>query len=399
MVMAAHSDRRERRPAATLLLYTFAGGGGVMAYLPLLTMLLPIKVEAVVGAGRFGVLAACAVSGAVAAGGANIAFGWLGDRSVRRGHGRRGLLAAGIVATIASYAGIAAAGSAPSIVVAIVLFQVAVNAMLAQIGALMAEEVPDACKGVATGWQTLGAPIASGVAALLVGAAWSEPARLAIVVTLAGAGVLPLLLARPEPIAFPALSPVAGRRKRRDLAIAWAARLLVQIAGGGVALYLLYYFEAVAGNDPGTPAAVARLFLVGAIIPVPLAILLGRWSDRMGRRKPFLLAAATVAAAGLIAMALADGWTLAALGYGAFASGSTIFLALNTGFAMQLLPDPARRGRDLGLLNLANTIPSMIAPLLTWWLATSSDFAATMLVLAALTVTAGLLTLAIRGSG
>ena len=63
---------------------------------------------------------------------------------------------------------------------------------------------------------------------------------------------------------------------------------------------------------------------------------------------------------------------------------------------MQLLPDPRHRGRDLGLINLTNTLPALIGPLLTWALATPHDFRAVMLTLAGLTLLGGLLVPAIR---
>ena len=49
---------------------------------------------------------------------------------------------------------------------------------------------------------------------------------------------------------------------------------------------------------------------------------------------------------------------------------------------MQLLPNPHHRGRDLGLLNLANTLPSLLGPPLAWVFATPHDFVGVMLALA-----------------
>ncbi|MDD1450101.1 hypothetical protein NHF48_002610 [Sphingomonas sp. H160509] len=80
-----------RRSTGFLLVFALAYVGGVVGYLPLLTMLLPIKVDAVVtaigGAGRLDVLTVIVVTGALAASVSNIAFGWLSDRSVARGGG------------------------------------------------------------------------------------------------------------------------------------------------------------------------------------------------------------------------------------------------------------------------------------------------------------------------
>ncbi|MFN3435185.1 MAG: MFS transporter, partial [Sphingomonas sp.] len=115
-----------RRSPAFLLVFALANIGGVIAYLPLLTLLLPVKVEGLGGEARIGVFAACATAGAVAASGANILFGWLSDRSVRRGgaagNGRRRWMAGGIVATAITYAGVALATTPAGIVAAIVVF-------------------------------------------------------------------------------------------------------------------------------------------------------------------------------------------------------------------------------------------------------------------------------------
>ena len=70
------------RSTGFLLVFALAHVGGVVGYLPLLTLLLPIKVDAVAGAGRLGVLTAIVVAGALAASVSNIAFGWLSDRAV-----------------------------------------------------------------------------------------------------------------------------------------------------------------------------------------------------------------------------------------------------------------------------------------------------------------------------
>jgi predicted MFS family arabinose efflux permease len=76
--------------------------------------------------------------------------------------------------------------------------------------------------------------------------------------------------------------------------------------------------------------------------------------------------------------------------------GSSVFLSIHSGFAMQLLPSAKNRGRDLGLINLTNTLPALLGPALAWALATPHDFGPVMLLLAALTVIGGALVLGIR---
>lgn len=388
-----------RRSAGFLLIYALANAGGVIAYLPLLTLLLPIRVERIAGEARMDVLTAALVAGSVVASLSNIVFGWLSDRACVRGGGRRSWVAGGLLALAASYGVVAAAASPFAIVVAVVLFQCAVNALLAPMLAIMAEEIPDAQKGVAGGLLALGNPLASLVSTLLVAAAaLGEGARFALVPVAVAACVLPLVLGRARP-APPADAHVVARPAKADLAIAWSARLLVQVAGNVLSLYLLYYLESVAPEVPQRELAgwAGRLLTVSYLIPLPVAVIVGRFSDRVGRRKPFLLASAGIAALGVFGMAQASSWAAGSLAFGVYATGSSVFLALHAAFAMQLLPDPRHRGRDLGLLNLANTLPGLVGPLLAWTLATPHDFRGVMLVLAGLTLAGGFAILAPRG--
>lgn len=388
-----------RQPAWFLLAFALAYVGGVTAYLPLLSLLLPMKVGAMAGDARLGVMAACVVAGALAASLSNIVFGALSDRSRARGGGRRRWLAGGVAATIAAYAGVAAATSPASIVMAVAAFQVAVNALLAPLLAIMADEVPDARKGLAGGLLALGAPAASGMGVLLVGAeGLGDSARFMIVPLVSAACIAPLLLVR-LPAAASAPMPVRAAMSWRNLLTAWTARLLVQVAGTVVSAYLLFYFESVAPAVPpaALTARVARLLLIAALLPLPVALLAGRLSDRIDRRTPVLFGAAAVAALGLAGMAGAHDWAAGAVAFALYSIGSSVFLALHATFAMQVLPHPQHRGRDLGLLNLTNTLPALIGPLLAWALATPRNFAPVMVVLATLTLAGGTTMLGVRG--
>ena len=376
-----------------------ANAGGVIAYLPLLTLLLPLKVEGLSGEARIGVFTATVFAGAIAASLSNVLFGWLSDRSVARGGGRRAWMAGGVAATAASYGGLIVAATPVALVAALVAFQIAVNALLAPMMAIMAEEVPDGQKGVAGGLFALGGPLASIVSTVLVGqATLTEAARFAILPAAVAACIAPLLLARAR-IAVADRDPRGDvRASRRDLIVAGVARLFVQIAGVVTQTYLLYYFESIvpAAERAGLPGRIGHLLTIAFIVPLPAALILGRLSDLTRRRKPAILLAALIAAAGLAGMALARGWPAGAAAFVVYTLGSSVFVALNAGVAMQLLPNPRHRGRDLGLLNLANTLPSLLGPPLAWVFATPHDFVGVMLALAVLAVGGGLTMLCVR---
>ena len=394
----------EARSWRFLALYTLANAGGVVAYLPLLTLLLPLKASVIGGGSRVGLIAVVMLTGAVVASAANILFGMLSDRSHARRGSRRRWIVGGVFATIASYAGIYLAGDAAMLIVAVAVFQAALNMMLAPLVAVMADEIPDSQKGLVGGLLGFASPFGGVVGGIVTGAAMlGEAGRLAVIAGVVAMLVTPILAfgrfgrAADAPPAIPA---DAAHGRAVDLTFVGASRLAIQVAGNVLFAYLLFYFEGVARHaDPLTVASrVGHLTGFVFLLSIPLTILVGRTSDRTAVRKPFLVAAALVAAAGLVVMALASGWTSAVVGFALFASGSGVFLGLHSAYAMQILPSSNHRGRDLGLLNLTNTLPSVVGPPLAWMLAGPQGFRTMLLVLAMLAVLSGVLVLPIRSA-
>ena len=91
-----------------------------------------------------------------------------------------------------------------------------------------------------------------------------------------------------------------------------------------------------------------------------------------------------MAALGLLVMAVAPDLLIAIIGYVTFGLASSIFLALHSSQTLRVLPQPERRGRDLGLFNLTNTVPSLIMPWLTLALVPVYGFGALLVLLAVL---------------
>ena len=397
---AAGPSTVRRADTRFLLLYALANAGGVAAYLPFLTLLLPVRMAAAAGEARVEWLAAAAFAGAVSASLANIGWGWASDVVGTR----RTWVAAGLALTVLSYGGLAAAATPAGIVAAVVAYQAALNMMLGPLGAWAADRVPDARKGLLGGLLGAGPPVGA-----LAGMAATQPAlggadaRLAAVCAIVAALTLPLLLARDaratvEPT--PNVSPTRPPMRRRDMSLLWLSRLLVQVAGNLLFAFLLYYFQSLPGR-PVDEAGVARLGAAVMVAAALLALALGRASDRVGARRPFLVGAALGMGAGLGIMASAQGfggagqgWAVA--GYALFGCGLTVFLSLHSAYAMQMLRSPRRRGRDLGLFNLANTLPALLAPLLTVALVPAYGFRGVLVVLALLAAAAAALVAAAR---
>lgn len=383
-----------------MLLYALAWAGGAVAYTPLLTILLPGRVAALAGSeAGIGWLAQIALAGALAASAGSILFGFLSDIT----RNRRGWIIAGLVMSSALLPMIGRAQTLSGLIVAIVGWQLALNMMLAPLAAWAGDQVPDQRKGMLGGFMAF-APAVGALSGAIVtqpGLA-QESQRLGLVALMVCACVVPILLFAPRrgkvPIPRePALSvpphPQPSARPRRLVLRMWTARLAVQIAEATLFAYLLFWLRSL---DPAVGEnQTARLFSVIMLVSAPLALIAGRWSDKVNRPMLPLAISACFSAAGLLGMALAGSLTAAMTAYALFGLASAVFLALHSAQTLRILLRPERRGRDLGLFNLTNTVPSLIMPWLAIGLIPVFGFQALFLILAVLAIGASLLLLTI----
>lgn len=393
-------DQPGKRSLGFLLLYALAHGGAAIGYVPLLTLLLPIKIEELAPAEKVAILSLATLTGAVAASAANILAGMFSDRSVGRPGGRRLWVATGLIATFASYGLIWISHTPLTVIASVIVFQLALNSMIAPLMAIAADEIPDSQKGLVGGLFGAVYPLGA-LAAILVTAshARTEGVQFLMIGVLMLVTIAPFLLLERQaaPLHQPAPSDAPTKALgRRNLTLVWFARLLVQVAGGILFAFFLFYFESVDhGGLPIPPRELAGkiswLSGVVAMISIPAGILIGRLSDASGARKPLLTGAVIVLTLGLLVMALLPSWAPAALGYVLFSCGVGVFLALQATYAMRLLPSATHRGRDLGILNLTNTIPALIVPTLAWPMITTVGFGPLLLILAVLTTLSGVL--------
>ena len=78
-----------------------------------------------------------------------------------------------------------------------------------------------------------------------------------------------------------------------------------------------------------------------------------------------MIAAALVAAGALVVFAKAPSWPLLMGAYVVFQAALIVYLAIDSALVTQLLRGHPRRGTVLGLMNLTNTLPAIILPLIT----------------------------------
>lgn len=373
----------EKQPLWFMALFALAVGGGSVAYVPLLTVLLPLKITALMAGEDVGALARVTFYGAIIASVANIAFGMLSDRS----RNRTVWILAGLVTSSLLLIAIGSAANLVELIILVMMWQIGLNMMLGPLFAWAGDCFPDEQKGVLGGLLAV-APAMGAVAGSLVTLERlvGVEQRLYAVALLVCALVLPALIFGRKQTRSQLLETVEApppmdhdmdeyvRHSRSIVVRMWCARFLVQIAEAGLFAFLLFWLRSLVENFHENTAA--NVFSLVLIVSVPISLWLGRWSDRHGRPIAPLVACAAVTAAGLVMMALATEITFAILSFVVFGIAATIFLSLHTGQTLRVLPKPQNRGRDLGIFNLTNTVPSLVMPWLTLALVPAFGFGA-----------------------
>ncbi|NQX34279.1 MFS transporter [Herbiconiux sp. VKM Ac-2851] len=151
-------------------------------------------------------------------------------------------------------------------------------------------------------------------------------------------------------------------REHPDFGFTLLSRILVNI-GNALGTTLLLYFLMFGLNDPNAEDDLLVLIVIYTIFVVLASVVAGALSDRLRRRRVFVLAAAVLQALAALLLAFVPELTATMIGAALLGLGYGCFLSVDQALATQVLPDPASRGKDLGIMNIATAVPQAIAPL------------------------------------
>jgi MFS family permease len=152
-------------------------------------------------------------------------------------------------------------------------------------------------------------------------------------------------------------------RRNPDFAWAFLSRFLFVTAYAFLVTYQAFYLIAqVASSEDAVPRQVYLGTLTQSIAWVVIAPVAGRLSDRIGRRKVFVMGAATVYAVALFVIASASTVNGYLLGMGLGGLGFGMYLAVDLALVADVLTDPLTAAKDLGVLNIAGALPFALAP-------------------------------------
>jgi MFS family permease len=404
--------REPHRPVSGRWIGLFAAAwlGIWMAQLTPIQLLLPEQVEAArPPADWVGSVLAYGVISGIAGVFALVAYpltGALSDRTTSRWGRRRpwilggALLFGGALVLLGAQTGIVAIGVTWTL--ALIGFCVVTAALTATIS----DQVPVGQRGFVSGWISAPQAIGTILGLVLVIAlfAGNRFAGYALVATLLVVLILPFVARTPDAVLPDAQRPAFSVRKlaagfwispRRFPDFGWTllSRTLVNFGNAFGTTLLLYFLKFhVHAKDPD--GALLYLSLIYMFFVIAASLYLGRLSDRIGRRKVFVIAASASQAAAALMLALVPTLPVAMVGAGLLGVGYGCFLSVDQALATQVLPDPAAHGKDLGIMNIATTVPQAIAPLLGALIVAYAGGFGVLYVVAGLTSLAGALAVA-----
>jgi MFS family permease len=302
-------------------------------------------------------------------------FGSLSDRTSSPLGMRRPWMVIGLLGGSLGIVAVALAPSIPVVLVAWCIAQLFFNALLAAQVAVLPDQVPPGQRGLVAGVLGICLPIASVSGTFLV-KLFSGNELAMFLAPCAIGGFFILLFAvtledrRLAPEDRPAWSPrdlaavfYVRPRTSPDFAWVFASRFLFVLAYAFLITYQAYYLlESLGSPEADVPEQIFLGTLIQSGVIIAASLVGGRLSDRTGRRKAFVLAAALVYGLALFVIAVASsldgflvGMAISGLGFG-------IYVAVDLALVADVLPDRDKVAKDLGVFNIAGALPFAVAP-------------------------------------
>jgi MFS family permease len=342
-----------------------------LSILPISQILLPTQVAALDAANKFSNLSIAVAIGVLAAVITNPIAGALSDRTTSRLGRRRPWFIAGTLLSMATLALMANASSFIALVLCWAIFHVAANAILAALSAVVPDQVPVRQRATVSAFVSLSLPLGAVIGALLVTrvVGSTQLSYYVFIGILLVVMALLVLLIHDKPLpegaaprfnlgAFLAgfwVNPV----KHPDFGWAWLTRFLVYL-GYFISLgYLLYFLQdAVHYQKAAQGVTTFQVILTGTLLIA--SVISGILSDKLQRRKIFVMGASLVIVLAFLILAFFQTWPAVELAAAVLGIGFGAYLGVDIALITQVLPSASARGKDLGVINIANALPQVV---------------------------------------
>lgn len=168
----------------------------------------------------------------------------------------------------------------------------------------------------------------------------------------------------------------------RDFSWAFVSRFLIMMAWSFLLTYQLFFLtDQLSLERLEATQVMVRSMAIIAVATISISILGGFISDWSGRRKPFVALAAVIEAAGFLLVALAPSVPQFLVGVALAGLGKGLYFAVDLALLAAILPNEEERAKDMGVFQIANSLPQSLAPALApaiifWGSASGENYAA-----------------------
>ncbi|MFC7529332.1 MFS transporter [Actinoplanes sp. GCM10030250] len=338
------------------------------------SILLPLQIEDLDPDNKAANLAVVATIGALAAMLAQPLAGTISDRTRSRFGPRAPWLIGGALAGGLALLGMAAANTLVQIAIAWTITQIAYNFAQGPLSAVMPDRVPEAKRGTFAAITGFAAMLGA-LGGQIIGTRFADHVG-AGYLTFAGVTLVAFTLfvlfspdrdnrgdeRRPFDLTALLRTFYFNPRQHPDFAWAFLGRFLLYLGYFGINGYQLYILQDHIGLGDAAVDFVPILGLASLATMLISIAIGGPLSDKVGRRKIFIYIAAIICAAGLIGpwlMPTKTGMVIFALVSGL---GFGFFQSVDTALVTQVLPSQQDAAKDLGVVNIAATLPQVLAP-------------------------------------
>jgi MFS family permease len=365
-----------------LVLYGVANMVIGIGNITLATVLLPRQIATMVSANQTGTFALIVGVGAVAAVLTNPLVGMLSDRTTLRFGRRRSWLVAGGVLTVAAVLLLSTATSLLLLVVEWIFLEIAINIVQASLTAILPDQVPVRQRATVSAFAAgLGTLLGGLFGQILVAQVFKEiqAAYVSIAVTIVIMLALFLLVLREEPLSRDYVPPFRIKHifaaywlnplAHRDFFLTWLARCLMFLGYTTVVNFMFYYLQDAVRYMrvfPGqtTAQGVQTFFAINVGSILVASLVGGMLSDKLQRRRLFVIVASLIMTVGLLLYAFFPTWTMVIVATVVLGLGMGVFLSVDLALASQVLPRAADRGKDMGIINTAIFLPMILSPII-----------------------------------
>ncbi len=359
-----------------IALYTLAYIGTSLLLLAPLLVTLALKVNSLVGLEQApSSLALVVGTSSILALFANPFFGKMSDRTSSRLGMRRPWMIIGLVGGTLGVLVVALAPSIPVVLAGWCIAQLFFNALLAAMVAVLPDQVPTAQRGLISGVLGVCTPIASVSGTFVVTLFTGNRLGMFLVPCAIGGFFILLFVAtlkdrrlvkadrRTWSLRELASTIYVNPRKSPDFGWAFASRFMFVLAYALLVTYQAYYLlDKIGSAEAEVPHQIFLGTLAQSAVVVAASLIGGRLSDRTGRRRIFVLGAASVYGVALVVVASASSVNGFLIGMAISGLGFGMYMAVDLALVADVLPDEHNAAKDLGVMNIAGALPFSVAP-------------------------------------